>query len=523
MDGFDRHTSQKETNINDDGNLHYMASLDLARLRKDVEPFQSELMEEFYRNYAGLKDEMATVEIYDRFAHLFSGEAVSVVKEAMETADQQEDTRWMRYLRAFSTMGHLDSAVKRFTDSANTFEAQSVVELDGERIPYRGIPVRLSNEPDASRRKRLFEAKLVETEKLNAILAERMGTVHDLSIVLGFKGYKDLCSILKGVNYRALEEQMEELLRRTEGLYVDAMGYLLEERAGIPLGEAWSYDIPFAFRGEDFDPHFQKDKLVEAFHTTLRGMGIKPSSYENIKMDMEERPKKTPRPFCAPVKVPDDVRLVIMATGGWKDYGAFFHEGGHAFHFGSTKRTLPAEYRYLGDNSVTEAFAFLFNRLLNNKLWLEKVLGMEQPQSFVGFTLTNELMFLRRYAAKLVYEIKLHNAKISSEFQEVYRSCLQKSLKFRHTEKHFLEDVDDGLYCADYLRAWILEAQIRAALVDEFGEEWFLTEKAGDLLKQLWSYGQKYTADEMVKTLGYVDLDMDPLVAEIERGLSESG
>jgi len=42
-----------------------MASLTIERLREDLEPFQRELMEEFYQNYAGLKDETATVRIYE--------------------------------------------------------------------------------------------------------------------------------------------------------------------------------------------------------------------------------------------------------------------------------------------------------------------------------------------------------------------------------------------------------------------------------------------------------------------------
>jgi hypothetical protein len=102
-----------------------------------------------------------------------------------------------------------------------------------------------------------------------------------------------------------------------------------------------------------------------------------------------------------------------------------------------------------------------------------------------------------------------------------YKATLQKALKFKHTEKHYLEDVDDGFYCAEYLRAWIFEAQLREALVEKFGEGWFENEKAGDYLKELWSYGQKYKADELVQTIGYVELDPDPLLEEIELGLRE--
>ncbi|MGQ9587998.1 MAG: hypothetical protein ACUVT7_06435 [Thermoplasmata archaeon] len=498
-----------------------MASRDIDRLRRDVESFQSELMEEFYNNYAGLKDELSTAGIYEKYAHLFSDEAIGAIGSAISDGPPPDDSRWLRYLRAFSTIGHLESAVKVLTDKANTFETMTTVDFDGEKIPYRLVPVKLRNEPDAARRRGLFEAKLVETQKLNEILFERMATLHDLSAVLGFKNYRELCSALKGIDYMALEEQMESMLRRTEELYVNAMDELLERRTGIGLADAWSYDVPYAFRGEEFDKFFEKDKLVASFFKTLKSMGIDPERYANIHVDIEERPKKTPRAFCAPVHVPDDIKLVILPTGGWRDYDAFFHEGGHAWHFGNTKREHPVEYRYLGDNSVTESFAFLFNYLTSNRLWLRRVLGMEDVDAYVRFTLVNKLMFLRRYGAKLVYELKLHTGRVSTGFQDVYRTCLQRALKFRHAEMHYLEDVDDAFYCAEYLRAWILEGQLKAALEDEFGENWFENEMSGPYLRELWSYGQKYTANEIVKTIGYVDLDVDPLLMEIERGLQE--
>ena len=40
-------------------------------------------------------------------------------------------------------------------------------------------------------------------------------------------------------------------------------------------------------------------------------------------------------------------------------------------------------------------------------------------------------------------------------------------------------------------------------------------------MKELWSYGQKFKADELVQTVGYVELDPDSLMEEIELGLRE--
>jgi len=344
--------------------------------------------------------------------------------------------------------------------------------------------------------------------------------MHEGAEALGFKSYKDMCSKLKGIDYAALEAAMEEMLRRTEQAYVDGMDELLRATTGVALTEALPYDVAYAFRGQRYDEAFRKDDVTGSFFRTLRGMGIEPKSYHNIRIDDSDRPGKSPRAFCAPVKVPDDIRLVIRPSGGFDDYAAMFHEGGHSWHFGSTRADLDPEFRYLGDNSVSEAFAFLFDHLTSDAVWLRKQLGMEDPSEFVWFSTLRRLFFLRRYAAKLVYELKLHAGTMSPEFKNVYRTCLQRCLKFRHTEKRYLEDVDDAFYCAEYLRAWMLDAQLRSALEEEFGEEWFADPRSGKYLRELWSYGQKYTADELVKTIGYAGLDMDPLVREIERGLS---
>ena len=497
-----------------------MASSELGRVRVDLEAFQSELMAEFYGNYAGLKDELSTVPIYDRYPHLFSKETIEAIGKADMDAPPEDDRRWQRYLRAFSTMGYVDSVVKELTDRVNTWEARSTVTFEGEDIPYRMVPVKLRNEPDAGKRHALFEAKLATMAELNPLLLERMASAHDTSAQLGFKNYRDMCSTLKGVDYKGLEASMEDLLHRTEGLYAREMNAVLQEKARLSLTDAWSCDIPHSFKGEEYDRYFSKDRLVGAFFETLKAMGIDPGAYGNIMIDTEDREKKTPRAFCAPVRVPEDVKLVIKPMGGWRDYEAFFHEGGHAWHFGSTDRRHPAEFRYLGDNSVTEGYAFLLEHLVTDKLWLKRYLGFEDSDDYVRFALVNKLMFLRRYASKLIYEMKLHQARVTPELGDVYRATLQKGLKFRHSERHFLEDVDDGFYCAEYLRAWVFDGQLRAALAEKFGEEWFLSEKAGAYLKELWSYGQKFNADELVRTVGYIELDSEPLIQEIERGLT---
>jgi len=82
------------------------------------------------------------------------------------------------------------------------------------------------------------------------------------------------------------------------------------------------------------------------------------------------------------VRVPDEVYLVVPRVGGREDFAALFHEGGHAEHYANADAGLPMEYRYLGDNSVTESFAFLLEHVTEEPAWLrERVPTRSRPIS----------------------------------------------------------------------------------------------------------------------------------------------
>ena len=121
-------------------------------------------------------------------------------------------------------------------------------------------------------------------------------------------------------------------------------------------------------------------------------------------VDAEPRPKKTPRAFCAPVRVPEEVYLVLTRIGGREDYETLMHEAGHAEHFSHVDPALPVEHRYLGDNSVTEGFAFLFQHLTEDPAWLEHPPGDRRPRAGRGPRAQQQRkthLVLRRYCTKI--------------------------------------------------------------------------------------------------------------------------
>lgn len=107
----------------------------------------------------------------------------------------------------------------------------------------------------------------------------------------------------------------------------------------------------------EWDENFPSERLLPVLEVTLADLGVDLSAQRNIELDIEQREKKSPRPFCAGIEIPDRVVLVIHPKGGLDDWRALFHEAGHAEHFANTARGLPFEEKRLGDRAVTEGWA----------------------------------------------------------------------------------------------------------------------------------------------------------------------
>ena len=82
--------------------------------------------------------------------------------------------------------------------------------------------------------------------------------------------------------------------------------------------------------------------------------------------------------------------------------------------------------------------------------------------------------------------------------------------------------MDSGFYSADYLRAWIRSAQLRAYLRREVGEDWWRREVTGELLRGLFREGTRPTTEEVAERIGFDALDTAPLVAEAQRDVALS-
>ncbi len=348
---------------------------DLDEYRREAEVFLEEIDREYYLQGAGHKLDLAIEPIYERHEELFEREAVDQVGEARAAASDEEATR-LRYLHQFALDGHLGSLTRELETRVAELEASLEIEVAGETIAYRMAPVIQANEPDADRRAEIEAARTaVLAERLNPLHLEALESAHAACSDLGWPSYLDAYSDVRELDLRALAGRLEEFTQATEADYALTVDPELERTVGAPLAELRRSDLARFFRAAHLDELFPSDRMVPALRLTLSGLGIDLDAQRNVTLDTEARPTKSPRAFCSTPRVPEEVYLVMPPIGGREDYAALFHEAGHAEHYGCTDATLAFEFRHLGDNSVTESFAFLLEGLTASPEWLRRVLG----------------------------------------------------------------------------------------------------------------------------------------------------
>ncbi len=353
--------------------------MELSAYRVQAEAFVAELGDAYHRHYAGLLGGVRDRRDLRpaRGAVLVRGGRVAALarrrREPTLAGVRDDEARRLRMLLDFAVEGLLGRATATEEEALAQREATLRLDVPGGPLGFRESSVAQANEPVRERRAEIEAARLEATEvALNPLHRAALERTRTLVAQLGWPSYRAMCAELKGWDLDLLGRQGDAFLAATGGRAYDAVvSPALERTVGVGLGRLVRADLPWFFRAAGGRRRVPgRGARWRRTSTSCRGLGLSPDGDGRIDLDVEPRPRKSPRAFCVAVRAPGDVRLVVAPVGGRDDYAALLHEGGHAQHFAAMGATLPFEYRHLGDNALTEAFAFLFDHLAEDPHWL---------------------------------------------------------------------------------------------------------------------------------------------------------
>jgi len=205
--------------------------------------------------------------------------------------------------------------------------------------------------------------------------------------------------------------------------------------------------------------------------------------------------------------------------GGLHDYQALLHEAGHALHYAGVDPGLPMTFRRISrDHALTEIYSYICEAITREPAWHAAYFDLsdEQAEENAEATRFLEALLYRRYTAKLGYELGFwSNFEDAGLASDDYAGRLTTATGMRYPRDGHLADMDSGFYSADYLRAWIRHAQLRAHLIEQVGDDWWRRRETGDILRELFAEGTRPSSEEIAARLGFEPLDTEPLIREL--------
>jgi hypothetical protein len=506
-----------------------MAVATLDDVRREGEALTEDVARALYRAHAGLDAAADLRPIYARHADAAGPAALEVVLEALAEAGggEHDAARSARLLAEWTVEAQSGRALAAEDEREIAWERSAVVRTsDGRTVEYSAVGPAIANTSNRAERLALDEARasLVERE-LAPMRRDRIARERDVVASLGFGDeYIGTFERLSGIDLRALASACEALLRDTSAMWRDVLPTFAKRRIGVPAGELTRADALALFRAPEFDPFFPSGAMLSTIRVQIDAMGVDAYAEGRVRYDVGERAGKRSRAFCAPVRVPHEVYLVLRPQGGAGDWRTLLHELGHALHFGYTRPDLPFEFRWAGDASVTEGYAMLFDHLMHDAGWLlrQTELGRARVGDYRRSAAFEELHFLRRYAAKLLYELQLYSGDVPwGALPDLFVETLGSATGIRYRTADAFVDVDPRFYSARYLRAWQLQATLAESLRERYDVDWWRNPHAGPfVVAQLWGEGQRESGDELSRRVAGAPLSFAPVVRAVEEALA---
>jgi hypothetical protein len=491
-----------------------------AEFEDQLQRYLYERSEEGRAVRVGEKEVSEQAAIVARYADLFSREQLQSLREE-EQASDGDQREWLYRLRKTCESGLVAAELAERDDELENALLATRVTFKGEELPLRSALAQLSILPGYMDRDDLGELYRQRSAEFNE---QRLGLL---------RAYEELeADLTEQPDPVARNEEEKQIsLRELESVLVAASDQI--ERAFIELRETWferllgperepqpsSAHMGYVRRLSPLDATYTKDRATDVCLETLSALGFDVAADHNIKLDLDDRPQKSPRACVIASDPPKVVHLITRAQGGLHDYQAFMHEAGHALHYAGVDPKLPYTFRRLSrDHALTEIYSYICEAITREPGWHSQYFGLgdEEARTNAEATTFLEALLFRRYAAKLQFELGFWSAfGEAGTTSDDYAVRLTAATGVRYPSDGHLADMDAGFYSADYLRAWIRHAQLRAHLITEVGEDWWRSPKTGEVLRALFAEGTKPSSEEIAARLGYEPYDTTPLINEL--------
>ena len=304
----------------------------------------------------GEKETSDQAAIVARYADLFSREQIAALRTAEDAASGDVKERLYR-LRSTCEGGIIAAELAAQGDALENAQLAARLTFRGEEMPLRTAQAKLAVLPSYADREELGEIQGELSATFNPDRLALLRAGESLSAELSDQPDAIARSEEeKGISLRELEAALVAASAAVDAAWEPLRARWFDrllgaERDTLPTSShsAWMRRL------SPLEATYTKERATAVCMETLQALGFDLAAQPNIRLDLDDRPQKSPRACVIASDPPDVVHLITRAQGGLHDYQAFLHEAGHALHYGGCDPALSYTFRKLSrDHALTD-------------------------------------------------------------------------------------------------------------------------------------------------------------------------
>lgn len=498
--------------------------METSQYRREYAAYCSAREHVLYNFYSGASTELSLAPIFERYADLWTREAIAELERAREETPAAFETEraGLASLANAARLNYADKRAREVSQELSRCERAARVEWGGERLGVREARWRIAGEADAARRRELTARWLDAVRACDDLRASRLGALGEAALELDLDSYGALLTRVGNADSRKLLVDADAVIARTGAAYEARLAAWaarhLPPAAARELDHA---DELFFARLAHLDKYFPAREARATFDAATRGAGV--TRHDHLRVE-ESRQTGEGIARCFGVSPPEDVRLVFSGRGGADLYLNFFDAGGRAQSLSWASRDAAArhpEFIHAPDDAALAGYGFLFRSLFADRAWLAEHRGIRATEAneIASACALTELHDARLACARLRDEFEVFAA-TDTRSESLAEACAgrrHEATGFRYPAALLLLDLNAGGNggAAEEVRARLFGAALAEYLRTRHGTRWWARRAAGDELIDLWNTAARYPVEELSMLSGAGSLDPEMLAESL--------
>ncbi|TCS96675.1 peptidyl-dipeptidase A [Hazenella coriacea] len=412
-------------------------------------------------------------------------------------------------------LGEMVQLSSKLSNIFNTFRGS----VDGKKVTENEVRHTLIHSDDTIERKKVWEASKQIGNEVQPDLLRLVRLRNQAAKSLGYEDHHQMMFQLQELDrdevfriFQELKELTDEPFRKVK----DTIDQELSTRFQIDIEELrpWHYMDPFfqeapSIEGADLSPFIQQYSVEKCTAETFQSLGMEIKDLL-ARSDLYEREGKNQHAFCIDMDRQGDVRVLcnIHPNEYWME--TMLHEFGHAVYDKYMDLNLPFILRTPSHIFTTEAIAMFFGRMVRNREWLHKFIGMskeslDKMMPKLELMLQRQMLITARWVMTFVFFEKELYANPDQDLNRLWWK-LVKEIQYVHPpetndEPHWAAKIHFTIapvYYQNYLLGELTASQFDHYIRHHVSDEMF-TKKTGQFfMENVFFPGDRYNWQELI-------------------------